>query len=418
MNLSPPPADIGSSRTPGSTSFEDLDKNQPLSPSSEIPSFFKVRKSVSRKRLSMKRVKSNYVTKENNSTINTTINKAQEDKERAAREQHKRAVLEIQKKKREQQQRNIIESIRYVPKKYSIEEMKHFEQNPTKITNYLFLGTHSITKNKELLKSRGITHIFNCSKFENYHPAYFYYLNPPNLDTEEGPEIETDNRLSKILPSFLEFVSQAGKLQGRILVVSEEEDATGPALVLGFLMDNLKLSFFKAFQLVQSKRYVIQLNAPYIQQLLINDKKKQKEDYRERFTCVCRQNEWILLLPFDSTTEMNPFPCNCTIGQFSTCPNHGCGQFCNEMIDKCESNGSAAHSIGLNIKWGRTTKDNLQASFGACEEHTPYIGAGVVVQKKPWTVYKCRHCKFICYAENKKDPSIIAIVTNIRGKRT
>jgi len=329
-------------------------------------------------------------------------------------ERKNKELLEREKRRKEQEE--AIASIRYTPTPYPLGETKYFELVPTKITNYLFLGTHTCTRHKDLLKSRyGITHVVNCSKNENYHPEHFYYLNPQIPGQED-----TENKLIDLLPSFFEFVTNAGKQQGRILVVSEEGVGSGVALVLGFMMENLKLSFFEIFKLVQSKRYVIQLDARYIQQLLSWDKKNQKEDFKERFSCLCGANEWTLLLPFDKTEHQNPMTCACVIGQFSACPNHGCGKFCEDMMKRFEGvHGNLACRIGQWIKWGHTTKDNLQGIFGACEEHTPLLGLPqdqqLKIEEKSWTVYRCRHCQFICYAENKKDQYSIAIVTNIKN---
>jgi len=337
------------------------------------------------------------------------IQKSLESKENYEREREKRLKA----------QQEAIAAIRYQPTHFDLCERKYFEAKPTKITNYLFLGTYSCTKNKILLKSRyGITHIINCTKKENHHPEHFQYMNPPTSlegDTEYASIID-------LLHDFLEFVRKAGKKQGRILVVSDENTGSGAALVLGFLMDNQKLGFFEAFQIVQSKRYVIHLEATYIQQLIRWEKESQMGTFKEVYQCLCGATVWTLLLPFDNTEHQNPITCGCQIGEsYSGCPNHGCGSFCTEMVARMEGKYS---ELAWNIRyllWGHSTKDYIQGIFDACEEHTPLHALDAQdrakIEEKPWTVYKCRHCQFLCYAENTKEPSSMAIVTNIQPSK-
>jgi len=221
---------------------------------------------------------------------------------------------------------------------------------------------------------------------------------------------------------FFEFVKGAGKQQGRILLISEDDDGFGVALVLAFLMENFKLTFFESFQLLQCKRYVIEIDVRYIQVLLSWEKANQKETYRQKYACLCGYNQWILLVPFDKTQHENPMICDCQIGDFSACPNHGCGKFCRELTWKLEEKDfQYARLISSGLSWGHTTKDNVQGiPHQACEEHTPLLGQSPEqrekVQDKSWTVYRCRKCHFICYAENKKDQQSIAIVTNLLYK--
>jgi len=299
-------------------------------------------------------------------------------------------------------------TIRYTPSPFTSTEAKYFDQVPTKITGYLFLGTHNITKNKNLLKGQyGISHIVNCSKKENLYPEHFEYLNPqiPNQDDEY--------MLIDLLPSFFEFVAGAGKLQGRILLISEDDDGFGVALVLGFLMDNFKLTFFESFQLLQCKRYVIQIDVRYIQVLLSWEKANQKEMYRQKYSCLCRTNKWILLVPFDKTEHENPLICDCQIGDFSKCPYHGCGKFCRELTWSLnDSDYHFARLISSGLSWGYTSKACVQGIPNTtCSEKEE-------IPDKAWTVFRCRKCHFICYAQNNNVTQTIAIVTNFLYKET
>jgi hypothetical protein len=71
------------------------------------------------------------------------------------------------------------------------------------------------------------------------------------------------------------------------------------------------MSFFEAWQFVHKKRYVINLQARHIQQLIRWEKQSHRIDIREYFQCICGKNKWILLLPFDKTGTLVPLllPC-------------------------------------------------------------------------------------------------------------
>jgi len=67
------------------------------------------------------------------------------------------------------------------------------------------------------------------------------------------------------------------------------------------------------------------------------------------------------------------------------------------------------------LKWGYTIKDNLHCAFDNCEEYNPLLKFAAEIQNvkepeiqnlkepKPWTVYRCRRCEFLCYAENTQN---------------
>jgi len=152
-------------------------------------------------------------------------------------------------------------------------------------------------------------------------------------------------------------VQNSARHQGRVLVIGE--DGKAPIVVIGFLMER-KLTFFQAFQLVHSKRYVINLDALDIQELIREEKRRQKDrGAKEHYQCICGLNKWKLLLPLDNSEVA----CNCQIGDSNTaCPYYGCGKVCDEMAEKYK--GSWRHQ---SLKWGRTIKDSVQASFDSVD---------------------------------------------------
>jgi len=208
---------------------------------------------------------------------------------------------------------------------------------------------------------------------------------------------------------FFDFVRNNAKQRAKILVASI--DGVGACMVIGFLMENRRMTFFEAFQLVQQKRYVIHLGKWYIKQLISWEKDQKKTGFKEYFCCLCKENTWTLLSPFEKTEHQNPRPCNCQITDYSDCPNHGCGNFCEQMASQ------TSKWRATSIQWGYTFKDNIQSNFGCCEEYTPLLQLQteqrVNIEDKPWLVYRCRRCFFLCYAENIKNHNEVAIVTNL-----
>jgi len=248
------------------------------------------------------------------------------------------------KEKRQRDAEECIKSLdllNYAQRTFDPPEEKYFEQNCSKITNYLFLGSYACTKNRIYLKDMGITHIVNCTDNENEHPEHFIYFEET---IPRGNEEDIATLIDKIFPVFFDFVRNNAKQRGRILVASI--DGLGACMVIGFLMENRRMTFFEAFQFVQQKRYVIHLDKWYIQQLISWEKDQKKTGYKEYFCCLCKANTWTLLSPFEKTEHQNPRPCNCQLTDYSDCPSHGCGNFCDQMA----SQTSKWHATS--IQWG------------------------------------------------------------------
>lgn len=117
------------------------------------------------------------------------------------------------------------------------------------------------------------------------------------------------------------------------------------------------MTFFEAWQYVHKRRYVINLHARHIQQLIRWEKQTHRIDIREYFQCICGRNKWILLLPFDKTEKQNPVPCNCQYEDISDCPNLGCAMYCEELAEHHPGKFRDQY-----LKWGYTVKDNIQVN--------------------------------------------------------
>jgi len=299
------------------------------------------------------------------------------------------------------------------PRQFDPAELKYFEENPSKITNYLFLGSYSCikgTKNKHFLKELGITHIVNCTEEEKEHPEHFIYFEKELPRDVKRFEDLYKELITETFPQFFDFIRNNAKQKARILVSTIS--GLGACLVIGFLMENRRIPFFEAFQFVQQKRYIIHVEKRYIKVLISWEKSQQKIGYKESFRCFCGINYWSLLTPLEKTEHQNPRACNCQLGDYSDCPNHDCGGFCERFA------ASTTKWRGTSILWGYTVKDNIQSEFSMCEEYTPLselkAEQRAQIEDKPWTVYRCRKCGFICYAKNSNE---IALVTNFEREK-
>jgi hypothetical protein len=60
---------------------------------------------------------------------------------------------------------------------YVLSESRHFMENPSQITEDMFIGSYVSALNKDLLKHKlEITAVINCTEAPNAHPGHFDYL--------------------------------------------------------------------------------------------------------------------------------------------------------------------------------------------------------------------------------------------------
>jgi len=293
----------------------------------------------------------------------------------------------------------------YEPIIYDESELDYFKRKPTLITNYLYLGYTSSTKNKTSLRmDEGITHIVNCSARDKvYNDDAFYYL---HLEIKPNDIVD----ITEHFGSVFDFIRKAVKKNGKVLIV-EEENGEGAALIIAYLMENVRMKFFQAFQHVVKRRYVATLKQSYNDQLMNWGEQLQKSDKKQSFSCYCKDKkfEWFLLQPFDKTERRNPLPCNCQIedSNSSDCPSTGCSI----IIEKMEELRNWGQQY---IYWGYTTRNNIEGNFGDCEVFVPSIPQDKVhlIEEKEWTLYRCKECEYVTHAISKSDDNILALVTN------
>ncbi|KAF2073302.1 hypothetical protein CYY_005379 [Polysphondylium violaceum] len=299
---------------------------------------------------------------------------------------------------------------------------KHFMDTPSLITPYMYISSFqpSLKKNM-LINTFHITHIINCTGSPNAFPDHFEYL---HLQLH-------DNNSQDILHSLVlafDFIRDAIMHHGKVLIVSDKGVSRSAALAIGYFMDSRSISYFEAFLLIRDRRYIVQPNPGFVEQLCRWGKQRRTQkglaeswgggDHYStsttQYQCLCGACVFTLLSPFDSTKFNNPKQCNCTANTNPThsledCPNFlGCSNFLNDMKKLHNYNSRKS------VYWGYINITNVVGDYkrSSIEIKNPIKG------KKEWELYKCKTCQFLTYATNtsssNQQEKLIAIVTNLK----
>ena len=124
----------------------------------------------------------------------------------------------------------------------------------------LYLGSWLQSKDLELLRGKGITHIINLSLLSNYYENEFTYYKIEINDDE-------DEDISKFFNKSNKFIYNALWRGGKVFVHCLAGISRSPTIVLAFLIRKRKLTFEDAFKLLKEKRSKIDPNAGFIKQL-------------------------------------------------------------------------------------------------------------------------------------------------------
>jgi len=132
---------------------------------------------------------------------------------------------------------------------------------PTEIINGVYIGSVHCAFNKESLAEYGITHILNISGVPATYPRNFTYLQVTMRDKEYA------NLLSAI-PAANVFIESSLDAHGKILVHCKGGRSRSAAFISAFIMSTRRLLFDEAFQMVKSKRPIVNVNKGFEQQLI------------------------------------------------------------------------------------------------------------------------------------------------------
>ncbi|KAJ0235737.1 Dual specificity protein phosphatase 1 [Hirschfeldia incana] len=132
---------------------------------------------------------------------------------------------------------------------------------PSLIQHGLYLGSVAAACNKNLLKSYNVTHILTvASSLRPAHPDDFLYKVVRVVDKE-------DTNLEMFFDECCDFIDDAKKLGGSVLVHCFVGKSRSVTIVIAYLMKKHGMTLTQALQHVQSIRPVASPNAGFIKQL-------------------------------------------------------------------------------------------------------------------------------------------------------
>ncbi|CAN6918333.1 unnamed protein product, partial [Brassica oleracea] len=132
---------------------------------------------------------------------------------------------------------------------------------PSLIQEGLYLGSFAAASNKNVLKSCNVTHILTvASSLRPAHPGDFVYKVVPVVDKE-------DTNLEIYFDECIDFIDEAKKQGGSVLVHCFVGKSRGVTVVVAYLMKKQGMTLTQALQHVQSIRPVANPNTGFIRQL-------------------------------------------------------------------------------------------------------------------------------------------------------
>jgi protein-tyrosine phosphatase len=132
------------------------------------------------------------------------------------------------------------------------------------IPNFLYISSYNATKNLELLEKNKITHIINCAadfcenvfEHDNKFTYLSFYLKDHVLENIEC-----------IFYECIKFIENVREKGGRVLVHCIQGISRSVSIVMAYIIFTKKVSYDKAFNLVQSKREISSPNFGFSIQL-------------------------------------------------------------------------------------------------------------------------------------------------------
>ena len=132
------------------------------------------------------------------------------------------------------------------------------------IPNFLYVSSYNATKNRELLEKNKITHIINCAadfcenvfEQENKFTYLSFYLKDHVLENIEC-----------IFYECIKFIENVREKGGRVLIHCIQGISRSVSIVMAYIIFTKKISYDKAFNLVQSKREISSPNFGFSIQL-------------------------------------------------------------------------------------------------------------------------------------------------------
>ena len=137
----------------------------------------------------------------------------------------------------------------------------HYNSHPTKIFNWLYLGSHMNACNLEDIEYIGINYVLNCA-FECYdsYPSDIKYL---HVNLNDSPYFKLIPHLNKIT----QFIHKAKISGGKILVHCQLGISRSTSCVIAYMIRYLGYTTLGALEFIRKRRPLVMPNSGFIQQL-------------------------------------------------------------------------------------------------------------------------------------------------------
>ncbi|KAJ0394185.1 hypothetical protein P43SY_003814 [Pythium insidiosum] len=134
-------------------------------------------------------------------------------------------------------------------------------RDATVILDHVLLGSDANAADRQQLLLTGVTHVCNCAvQAENHFEGEFVYMHLFLRDA-------VDESLGPFVQPVTKFLQRVERLRGRVLVHCISGVSRSAALVVAYLMLDKRMRLLDAYQLVRSRRSLVQPNEGFRLQL-------------------------------------------------------------------------------------------------------------------------------------------------------
>jgi len=138
-----------------------------------------------------------------------------------------------------------------------------------KITDNIYLGNEAASRDKKLLKDRGVTHVLVSAKFlAKHHPEDFEYC-----------ELPLDDFITQDLFPYIYEAVEFIKSSKVVYVHCAAGVSRSSSMVIAYLMIEKNMTFEEAYLFVRKRRSIISPNPGFVGQLKKLDALIHKKDF-------------------------------------------------------------------------------------------------------------------------------------------
>ena len=148
----------------------------------------------------------------------------------------------------------------------------HLSLHPSKILDWLYLGSYRNACDKQEIKDLGINYVLNCALecMESFPPGVKYC----HLKLNDSPNFRIINYLDKASA----FINQAQSNNGIILVHCQLGISRSTTCVIAYFIKYLGYTAINALNFIKQKRTQVMPNFGFLNQLMIYEKKNLNKD--------------------------------------------------------------------------------------------------------------------------------------------